>query len=73
MTEEQEREIMKAIQEFKSNFPSAKVKKGAEFVFTKNRDGYLEMEFEVFRSVLTSQNPVTIIDTLFPRESKWAP
>ncbi|KAL1928625.1 hypothetical protein VTP01DRAFT_2411 [Rhizomucor pusillus] len=46
MTEEQEREIMKAIQEFKSNFPSAKVKKGAEFVFTKNRDGYLEMEFE---------------------------
>lgn len=47
MTEDQEREIMKAIQEFKSNFPAAKVKKGTEFIFTKTREGYLQMEFEV--------------------------
>lgn len=47
MSEEEEREIMKAIQEFKSNFPAAKVKKDTEFVFTKTRDGGLKIEFEV--------------------------
>lgn len=46
MTEDEEREIMQAIQAFKSYFPSAKVKKDTEFVFTKTRDGMLKMEFE---------------------------
>lgn len=47
MSEEKEREVMKAIQEFKSQFPLSNVKKGTEFVFTKTRDGGLKMEYEV--------------------------
>ncbi|ORY97930.1 chalcone-flavanone isomerase-domain-containing protein [Syncephalastrum racemosum] len=46
MTEDEEREIMQAIQVFKSYFPAAKVKKDTEFVFTKTRDDTLKMEFE---------------------------
>ncbi|KAJ8660300.1 hypothetical protein O0I10_003757 [Lichtheimia ornata] len=46
MSEEKEREVMKAIQEFKSQFPLSNVKKGTEFVFTKTRDGGLKMEYE---------------------------
>ncbi|KAI9493722.1 chalcone-flavanone isomerase, partial [Zychaea mexicana] len=46
LTEDQEREIMQGIQEFKSTFPSGKVKKGTEFVFTKTNDGGLKMEHE---------------------------
>lgn len=47
MSEEEERQVMKAIQEFKSQFPLSNVKKGTEFVFTKTRDGALKMEYEV--------------------------
>lgn len=47
MSEEEERQVMKAIQEFKSQFPLSNVKKGTEFVFTKTRDGGLKMEYEV--------------------------
>ncbi|KAI9249180.1 chalcone-flavanone isomerase-domain-containing protein [Phascolomyces articulosus] len=46
LTEDEERDIMKGIQEFKTTFPSGKVKKGAEFVFTKTSDGGLKMEYE---------------------------
>ena len=51
LTEDQEREIMKAIQDFKTAFHSGKVKKGAEFVFTKTHDGHLKMEHEVWMSL----------------------
>ncbi|KAI7851297.1 chalcone isomerase [Circinella umbellata] len=46
LTEDQEREIMKGIQEFKTCFPSGNVKKGTEFVFTKTSDGFLKMQHE---------------------------
>ncbi|KAI8144454.1 chalcone-flavanone isomerase-domain-containing protein [Fennellomyces sp. T-0311] len=46
LPEEKEREVMKAIQDFKTAFHSGKVKKGAEFVFTKTHDGNLKMEYE---------------------------
>lgn len=46
-SEEKEREILGAIQEFKSNFVSMKVKKDTEFVFTKTKEGGLKMVYEV--------------------------
>ncbi|KAI9322459.1 chalcone-flavanone isomerase-domain-containing protein [Dichotomocladium elegans] len=46
MSEEKEREILKAIQEFKSLFPLQNIKRGTEFIFTKTKDGGLKMEFE---------------------------
>jgi hypothetical protein len=47
LTEEKEREILGAIQEFKSNFVNMKVKKDTEFVFTKTKEGGLKMVYEV--------------------------
>ncbi|KAI9276270.1 chalcone-flavanone isomerase [Sporodiniella umbellata] len=46
LTEEQEREILLAIQEFKSNFATMNVKKETEFVFTKTKEGGLRMVYE---------------------------
>ncbi|KAI9305277.1 chalcone-flavanone isomerase-domain-containing protein [Cunninghamella echinulata] len=46
MTEEEEREILDAIKEFKTQFVNAKVKKDTEFIFTKTKDGQFKMEHE---------------------------
>ncbi|KAI8327838.1 chalcone-flavanone isomerase [Choanephora cucurbitarum] len=46
MTEEEEREALKAMQEFKSNFVSMNVKKNSEFIFTKTKEGGLRMSYE---------------------------
>ncbi|KAI8330929.1 chalcone-flavanone isomerase-domain-containing protein [Blakeslea trispora] len=46
MTEEEEREALKAMQEFKSNFVSMNVKKNSEFIFTKTAEGGLRMTYE---------------------------
>ncbi|KAI8640004.1 chalcone-flavanone isomerase, partial [Parasitella parasitica] len=46
MTEDEEREVLKAIQEFKSNFVSMRVKKDTEFIFTKTRKGGLKLVYE---------------------------
>ncbi|CAO3683779.1 unnamed protein product [Rhizopus stolonifer] len=46
LTEDEEREILVAIQEFKSNFATMNVKKETEFVFTKTREGGLRMVYE---------------------------
>ncbi|KAI8393685.1 chalcone-flavanone isomerase-domain-containing protein [Radiomyces spectabilis] len=45
-TEDQEMDVIKGIQEFKTIFINAKVKSNTEFVFTKTREGGLKMEFE---------------------------
>lgn len=47
MTEDEEREILDAIREFKTLFVNAKVKKDTEFIFTKTKDGQFKMEYEV--------------------------
>ena len=64
LTEDEEREIMKGIQEFKTNFPSGNVKKGTEFVFTKTSDGSLKMQHEV--SFLKINNMTYVIFILPP-------
>jgi hypothetical protein len=46
LTESEEREILMAIQEFKSNFVSMRVKKDTEFVFTKTKTGGFKMSYE---------------------------
>lgn len=46
MTEDEEKEIMDAIRDFKTKFVNAKVKKDTEFVFTKTRTGEFKMEYE---------------------------
>lgn len=46
MTENEEREVLKAIQEFKSNFVSMRVKKDSEFIFTKTKEGGLKLVYE---------------------------
>lgn len=46
MTEEEERNALEAMQEFKSNFVSMRVKKDTEFVFTKTKEGGLKMTYE---------------------------
>lgn len=46
MTEEEEREVLKGIQEFKSKFVSMKVKKDTEFIFTKTKEGDFKMSYE---------------------------
>ncbi|KAI8976862.1 chalcone-flavanone isomerase-domain-containing protein [Pilobolus umbonatus] len=46
MTEEEERDVLKGIQEFKSNFPSMRVEKHTVFVFTKTSNGELDMAYE---------------------------
>ncbi|CEP11454.1 hypothetical protein [Parasitella parasitica] len=56
MTEDEEREVLKAIQEFKSNFVSMRVKKDTEFIFTKTREGGLKLVYEG-RDFGTVQNP----------------
>ncbi|KAI8082480.1 chalcone-flavanone isomerase-domain-containing protein [Gilbertella persicaria] len=45
LTEDEEREILRAMQEFKSNFVSMNVKKDSEFIFTKTQDG-LRISYE---------------------------
>jgi hypothetical protein len=47
LTEEQEKEILGAIAEFKSNFVSMRVPKDTEFIFTKTKEGGLKMSYEV--------------------------
>lgn len=47
LTEDQEKEILIAIQEFKNNFVTMGVKKETEFVFTKTKEGGLKMIYEV--------------------------
>lgn len=47
MTEDEEKEILDAIRDFKTKFVNAKVKKDTEFVFTKTRDGTFKMEYLV--------------------------
>lgn len=47
MTEEEERNVLEGIQDFKKNFVSMKVKKDTEFVFTKTKEGGLKMVYEV--------------------------
>lgn len=56
MTEDEEREVLKAIQEFKSNFVSMRVKKDAEFIFTKTKEGGLKLVYEG-KDFGTVQNP----------------
>jgi len=46
LSEDDEREILVAIKDFKSRFPHSVVKPGSAFLFTKLRDGRLKMEFE---------------------------
>jgi hypothetical protein len=48
LSEDEEREILGAIQEFKSSFASMKVKKDTEFIFTKTKDGAFKMSYEVY-------------------------
>ncbi|KAG1114990.1 hypothetical protein G6F42_014055 [Rhizopus arrhizus] len=56
MSEDEEREVLKAIQEFKSNFVSMRVKKDSEFIFTKTKEGGLKLVYEG-RDFGTVQNP----------------
>ncbi|KAG2230957.1 chalcone-flavanone isomerase-domain-containing protein [Thamnidium elegans] len=46
LTEQEERDVLQGIQEFKKNFTSMKVKKNSEFVFTKTKEGGLKMVYE---------------------------
>ncbi|KAM3586820.1 Altered inheritance of mitochondria protein 18 mitochondrial [Umbelopsis sp. WA50703] len=45
LTEEDERQIIEGIQDFKAKFPSSKVNKGDEFIFTRTATGGLKIEF----------------------------
>lgn len=51
LTEEEERNVLEGIQDFKKNFVSMKVKKDTEFVFTKTKEGGLKMVYEVRKKV----------------------
>jgi hypothetical protein len=52
LTEEQEKEILGAIAEFKSNFVIMRVPKDKEFIFTKTKEGGLKMSYEVKKGSL---------------------
>ncbi|KAJ2962147.1 hypothetical protein NQZ79_g2613 [Umbelopsis isabellina] len=45
LTEDDERQILEGIQDFKAKFPSTKVNKGDEFIFTRTANGGLKIEF----------------------------
>jgi hypothetical protein len=47
LSEDDERHILEAIQDFKAKFPKAKVNKGDEFIFTRTAKGSLQIEFQV--------------------------
>lgn len=47
LTEEEEKNVLSGIQEFKKNFANMKVKKNTEFIFTKTKEGGLKMVYEV--------------------------
>lgn len=47
LTEDEEREVLKAIQDFKSKFVNMNVKKQTEFIFTKTKEGGLKIVYEV--------------------------
>ncbi|CEI91757.1 Putative Chalcone-flavanone isomerase [Rhizopus microsporus] len=46
LTEDEEREVLKAIQDFKSKFVNMNVKKHTEFIFTKTKEGGLKIVYE---------------------------
>ncbi|CAO3686151.1 unnamed protein product [Umbelopsis ramanniana] len=46
LSEDDERHILEAIQDFKAKFPKAKVNKGDEFIFTRTAKGSLQIEFQ---------------------------
>lgn len=46
LTEDDERQILEGIQDFKAKFPSTKVNKGDEFIFTRTANGGLKIEFQ---------------------------
>ncbi|CEG83152.1 Putative Chalcone-flavanone isomerase [Rhizopus microsporus] len=46
LTEDEEREVLKAIQDFKSKFVNMNVKKQTEFIFTKTKEGGLKIVYE---------------------------
>jgi len=46
LTEDDERQILEAIQDFKAKFPKSKVNKGDEFIFTRTAEGGLKIEFQ---------------------------
>ncbi|KAI8890198.1 chalcone-flavanone isomerase, partial [Backusella circina FSU 941] len=46
LSEDEEKEILGAISEFKSNFVSMRVPKDTEFIFTKTKEGGLKMSYE---------------------------
>lgn len=56
LTEAEEKEILTAMQEFKANFISMRVKKDSEFVFTKTKEGAFKMSYEG-KDLGTIQNP----------------
>jgi hypothetical protein len=51
LTEDDERQILEAIADFKAKFPKSKVNKGDEFIFTRTADGGLKIEFQVIYCV----------------------
>ncbi|KAI8582197.1 hypothetical protein K450DRAFT_227872 [Umbelopsis ramanniana AG] len=46
LSEDDERRILEAIQDFKAKFPKTKVNKGDEFIFTRTAKGGLQIEFQ---------------------------
>ncbi|KAI9016243.1 chalcone-flavanone isomerase-domain-containing protein [Phycomyces nitens] len=46
MSEDEERNILDGIKEFKGSFANANIKKDTEFIFTKTADGELVIEYE---------------------------
>ncbi|KAL0075444.1 chalcone-flavanone isomerase-domain-containing protein [Phycomyces blakesleeanus] len=46
MTEDEEKDILDGIKEFKGSFANANIKKDTEFIFTKTANGELLVEFE---------------------------
>ncbi|KAI9468113.1 MAG: chalcone-flavanone isomerase-domain-containing protein [Benjaminiella poitrasii] len=56
LSESEEKEVLAALQDFKSNFVSMRVKKETVFVFTKTAEGGLKMEYEG-RDLGTVMNP----------------
>ncbi|KAI7899264.1 chalcone-flavanone isomerase-domain-containing protein [Cokeromyces recurvatus] len=56
LSEEEERQILEAIQEFKANFIPMRIMKETAFIFTKTVDGGFKMEYEG-RDLGTIKNP----------------
>ena len=72
LTEDEERDIMGAIQEFKKNFINMKVKKDTEFIFTKTKDGSFNMSYEV--SLFSKKPPLRVcILIMVDRARIWVP